>query len=112
MIQDNFNIKYGNCIILSKGCRLSKGVHIGYVIQLDKGLIANEVGNMIKTYAEYANWFNGTKVDIRYQEDTKLIGKDEIPVGSIEWTEDVSGRQLKQYNIPHCMMRTPFTVYS
>lgn len=81
-----------------------------FVIQQEGCLPATDMGIALIRASEFHLWYTGEPIPYRMQEDSSHVRANDIPVGSVEWTENVSGRSLKVYNIPEQLRRPPYVL--
>lgn len=81
-----------------------------FVVQTKDRQIASDMGRQITELTDFEAWFHADDREpgYRLQEDTQPIRINEIPVGSIEWTEKVSGKSLLPANLPVPFRCPPF----
>lgn len=82
-----------------------------FVIQTEKNQITTEMGRTIKDYIDLENWLHPSNPAVQYrlQENSDPIHIEDVPVGSVEWTEQVSCRRLHPANLPQQFRKKPFT---
>ena len=80
-----------------------------YVIEQTKEGVVSEHGRAVMEAVLFERWLRGTKhTTYRMQTDTTPIQRDEIPVGSIDWTQAVSGTTIRPMNLPENCCGTLF----
>lgn len=80
------------------------------VIQINPltGIPATDTGFAMIEADRYRQWLQNEPSCISFQSDTAALGTDSIPVGTIEWTEQVSGIHLTPINVPPELRKPPF----
>lgn len=77
---------------------------MNFVIQTGKyGQAVTDCGKALPELIDLELWLHpDQKISFRFQaeHDNALIREDEVPVGTVEWTEKVSGRTLVPINVP------------
>lgn len=81
-----------------------------FVIQTEKGQISTDMGKAIVEAIDYQKWYNAENYSLsyRFQQHYKKIQEDEIPVGTIEWTERVSHVYIPATNLPEEFQVAPY----
>ena len=80
-----------------------------FVLQTENGQILTDMGKAIFESISFERWLHpNTEIQYRLQEDTSPISQRDIPVGSIEWTERVSGLHIVPTNLPPELWSPPF----
>ena len=81
-----------------------------FVIQTKKGQILTDIGKAIVEAVDYQKWYNAENYSLSYrlQQHYEKIQEDEIPVGTIEWTERVSHVSIPATNLPEKFRVAPY----
>lgn len=82
-----------------------------FVLQTENGQILTDMGKAIFESISFEKWLHpDTEIQYRLQEDTSSISQGDIPVGSIEWTEQVSSLRIVPTNLPLELWEPPFVL--
>lgn len=79
-----------------------------FVIQTENNQICTDMGLSLYRAADFLKWLGRENFRFRLQEDNSLIDRDDIPVGTLEWTEEVSGHQTVVTNVPEYLWGSAF----
>lgn len=81
-----------------------------YVIETDNTGLVSEHGRAVMEAVRFEQWFRGFDRPVLYrmQSDTSPIQGGEIPVGSVDWVQEVSGTKISPLNLPESCIKEPF----
>lgn len=74
-----------------------------FILQTENGQVLTDMGKAIYESVQFEKWLHpNSELAVRLQEDTTPVIMPDIPIGSIEWTQAVSGIRLQPDNLPAC----------